>query len=205
MKVKVTFTEEVLGSQPDPETWAKYLGSKSADAEKLQEEAAALPAEELMEKGTTTFYRFANKPALMDYQIKGFFKEACSMMSRVPDSISKELKAFKKIIDGLVMVYPRFIPLQGEVEVKPVDDMGQCPRPMRGQTPQGERVSLVNSETVPAGTQCEFEVKCLDPKHEKYVREWLNYGQFKGIGQWRNSGKGRFTWEEIEEAKSAKK
>ena len=28
-------------------------------------------------------------------------------------------------------------------------------------------------------------------------REWLDYGRVRGIGQWRNSGKGRFTWEEI--------
>lgn len=29
------------------------------------------------------------------------------------------------------------------------------------------------------------------------VREWLDYGMLRGLGQWRNSGKGRFTWEEI--------
>ena len=29
------------------------------------------------------------------------------------------------------------------------------------------------------------------------VREWMKYGRHKGIGQWRNSGKGRFTFEEI--------
>ena len=34
---------------------------------------------------------------------------------------------------------------------------------------------------------------------EALVREWLDYGAYSGIGQWRNSGKGRFTWEEIAE------
>jgi len=34
----------------------------------------------------------------------------------------------------------------------------------------------------------------MDDGHEKLLREWLDYGQFKGIGQWRNSGKGRFEW-----------
>lgn len=29
------------------------------------------------------------------------------------------------------------------------------------------------------------------------VREWLDYGALKGMGQWRNSGRGRFVWEEI--------
>lgn len=27
--------------------------------------------------------------------------------------------------------------------------------------------------------------------------EWLDYGELRGIGQWRNSGKGRFKWHDI--------
>lgn len=67
-------------------------------------------------------------------------------------------------------------------------------RPLRAQTAQGERVSLVNSEEIPAGRTCEFDVILLDDSHEKVVREWLDYGILRGIGQWRNSGKGRFTY-----------
>jgi hypothetical protein len=33
-----------------------------------------------------------------------------------------------------------------------------------------------------------------------YVEEWLDYGCLRGLGQWRNSGKGRFFWERIDEA-----
>lgn len=29
------------------------------------------------------------------------------------------------------------------------------------------------------------------------VREALDYARLKGIGQWRNSGRGRATWEEV--------
>jgi hypothetical protein len=29
------------------------------------------------------------------------------------------------------------------------------------------------------------------------VKEWLDYGELRGLGQWRNSGKGKFKWEEI--------
>lgn len=29
------------------------------------------------------------------------------------------------------------------------------------------------------------------------VREWLDYGALRGLFQWRNSGKGRFEWEEV--------
>jgi hypothetical protein len=30
-----------------------------------------------------------------------------------------------------------------------------------------------------------------------FVRRWLDYGALFGLGQWRTSGHGRFTWEEL--------
>ena len=39
----------------------------------------------------------------------------------------------------------------------------------------------------------------LDESLEDVVRECLDYGQLRGLAQWRNSGKGRFAWEEITE------
>ena len=73
--------------------------------------------------------------------------------------------------------------------------MAECQRPLRAQTAQGERVSLANSEEIPAGSSCQFEVLCMDDSHEAAVMEWLEYGRLRGLGQWRNSGKGRFTYE----------
>lgn len=72
-----------------------------------------------------------------------------------------------------------------------------CERPLRASTPQGERVSIAKSESVPAGSTAEFEIECLDPGLEAMVRECLNYGTKRGLGQWRNSGKGRYEWEEL--------
>lgn len=40
----------------------------------------------------------------------------------------------------------------------------------------------------------------MNPKDAETVREWLDYGQLRGLFQWRNSGKGRFVWEEVEDA-----
>lgn len=57
---------------------------------------------------------------------------------------------------------------------------------------------IAKSETVPAGSTIEFEVECLDPKLEDMVRECLNYGRMRGIGQWRNSGKGTYLWDELD-------
>ena len=36
----------------------------------------------------------------------------------------------------------------------------------------------------------------LDDGLEPALREWLDYGRRRGIGQWRNSGKGSFEWRE---------
>ena len=77
--------------------------------------------------------------------------------------------------------------------------MGVCQRPLRGQTPQGERIALASSESIPAGATMEFTITCMLDNQEAAIREWLDYGKWRGIGQWRNSGKGRFTWEEIKD------
>lgn len=72
-----------------------------------------------------------------------------------------------------------------------------------GSSPSNEELLatyiIAKSESVPAGATAEFEIECLDPKLEDMVRECLDYGAKRGFGQWRNSGKGRFEWEEIKE------
>ena len=127
------------------------------------------------------------------YQIRGFFKEACAALKNVPDTISKEIKAYKKMIDGRVFVSPRqiLVDLHGM-------KLDSCQRPLRASTAQGERISLANSEVIPAGSTIEFTVECLVEKDIEAVKEWLEYGVYKGLGQWRNSGKGRFEVEYIE-------
>ena len=54
---------------------------------------------------------------------------------------------------------------------------------------------MANSEEIPAGSSAVFSVRLLDEGHEKLVVEWLDYGKLRGLGQWRNSGKGRFSYE----------
>lgn len=70
-----------------------------------------------------------------------------------------------------------------------------------GSTPAKEdllRDYIAKSETVPEGSTIEFEIQCLDPALEDAVVECLDYGALRGLSQWRNSGKGRFTWERID-------
>ena len=197
LKVRLTFTEDVLGTaNADKNVHSEFIASKAPNAPSREEEVKALGAEEVERKEMTVFPRMENgSPMFWDYQIKGFFKDTCSALSRCKgEDYSKEscgMKAYKKIIDGCIFPQPR------KIEIHMNGEMGNCQRPLRAQTAQGERVALANSEAVPAGSWIEFKVVCLSDAYEKAVREWLNYGQFKGIGQWRNSGMGRFTWEEI--------
>lgn len=205
MKVKITFLEPVLGTWPNNKNIAEeFIASKAPDASTIEEEIAALGIDAVTEKGKTVFPRNeAGEPVLYDYQVKGFFKDACGMLRRVGGkdektgkkkaaNLSGKLTAYKSVIDGLIFVQPRMIPIQVNGEIR------DCQRPLRAQTMQGERVSLANSEEIPEGSSAEFEVICLEKEHEAVVQEWLDYGILRGIGQWRNSGKGRFTYEIID-------
>lgn len=194
MKIKITFIEPILGTWPaDPDVARNYIASKAPDAATIEDEIAASSVDDVVEKGMTVFPRNEAGPVLYDYQIKGFFKDACSMLARVKNTKSSKIKAYKKIIDGLIFPEPRMIPIEINGEI------GNCQRPLRAQTAQGERVSLANSEEIPAGSTATFSVRLLDPSHEDLIVEWLNYGELRGIGQWRNSGKGRFTYELLPE------
>ena len=196
LHVKVTYIEELLGTaSANPEIHSEFIASKAPDAPRIEEEVEALGAVAVEEKAMTVFPRFDNgTPFLWDYQWKGFFKDSCGMLRRAGGYKSKNLKAYKKEIDGLVFVEPRKIPL----ELPPRGFVGDCQRPLRASTAQGDRVALAHSETVPAGTTQEFDIVLMKPELEPYVIEWLDYGRYHGTGQWRNSGKGRFEYEIVE-------
>ena len=193
IKFRLTFTEPILGtSAANEDIYRDFIGGKAPDAARLEEEVAALGVDAVAEKGMTVFPKLDDgTPFLYDYQIKGFFKGACGGLRRASRSASAKLKAYKKEIDMLIFPQPRCIPLLFDGEIQ------TCQRPLRAQTMQGERVSLAMSEEVPAGAVIEFSVICLRDDLVDFVREWLDYGSLSGIGQWRNSGKGRFRWEEL--------
>ena len=195
LKVRITLTEPMLGTAPnDPEIYSKFIASKSPDAKSREEEIAAVGVEEYEDKQITVFRRDAEgNPIIYDYLIKGFFKNACSALREVAGTKSNKLTSYKKKIDGLVFVTPRQIainfPEGGEMTI--------CQRPLRAQTAQGERIALASSEQVPAGSTIECTIRCFNKTMAAAVVEWLDYGQYNGLGQWHNSGMGRFTWEDI--------
>ena len=132
-KIELTFTEPLLGTVPlNREMYADYIASKVNGAGALDEVETI---EEATEKGTTGFHRQDGKPAIYDYAVKGMFKDAAGMLRRVPGMASSRITAYKKIIDGLVFVTPRLIPLTVAGELSILE------RPLRAETAQGERVS----------------------------------------------------------------
>lgn len=196
LKVKVTFDEEVLGTAcGNPEVHKEYIASNAPDALSMKEEVEAIGTEEVFEKSMTVFPRENGKPFVFDYQWKGAFKDAFASLKKVPGTACSKIRAYKKEIDGLIFVFPRkiFIDFNNNDE-----NVGICQRPLRASTPQGERVALASSETVPEGSSMTFTIKMLTDEHEAAVLEALDYGCLRGFGQWRNSGKGRFHYEILE-------
>ena len=191
LKVKVIFDEEVLGTaSANPDIHREFIANNGPDAMTIAEEVAAIGAENVFEKGMTVFPRDdKGNPIVWNYQWKGFFKDACGALKRLPGSECGKIKAYKKEIDGLVFINPRKIPITVNGEI------GICQRPLRAQTAQGERVALVSSESVPAGSSMTFDIQLMLDAHEKMVMECLEYGRLRGFGQWRNSSKGIFHYE----------
>lgn len=193
MKVRLTFIEEVLGSSPSSEKiYSEYIASKAPDSLDTEDEIEAIGNEE-DNKGVTVFPKQDGKPGVWDYQVKGAFKDACGGLSRIKTTESAKIKAYKKeVIDKLIFVEPRFAPYKVNGE------LGICERPLRTSGATGERTALAASETLPAGSSVEFTILLFDEKLEPAVREWLDYGKYSGFGQWRNSGKGRHLWDELD-------
>jgi len=203
MKVKLTFTEECLGTKAaNKDIFKDFIASKHPSGTPQHDELEN--AEHREEAGTTIFHRENDLPGVYDYQIKGFLKDACGSMNRADkeerksgDKFLEKLTAYKTKIDGCIFVTPRFIPFIVQTGTTERVLLGICERPLKADTAQGPRVSLCRSETVPVGTSLVFDVRIMAKELKPYVYMLFDYGALRGLGQWRNSGKGRFTWEEI--------
>ena len=199
MKVRIKFTNTILGTKPaDPEIHSRFVASKAPDAKTIAQELAAHEAsvEDVEERTKTIFHKMEDgTPFIEAYQVKGFFKEAARTLKKVPGTLTSKTTAYLKKVDNFIFVSPDNLALWMPIDLDLTAT--DCQRPLRASTPQGERVALAHSEEAPAGTTIEFTVMCLIDGDLDLVREWLDYGALKGMGQWRNSGRGRFEWEEI--------
>lgn len=185
-KLKVTFTEPVLGTQTVKSVAIEFLQSKAREQGiDVEDEVATLP--DILERGTTVFHKLDGKPIFYDYHVRGFLKES----GRIQNG-ARNVKNLRSKIDNFVFVRPRRILLnvpEGAPET-------YNERPLRAETAQGPRVALARSEELPIGTWFECYIESLnDVIGEDLLRDLLDYGSRKGFGQWRNASWGRFTYE----------
>jgi len=184
--VRLTFTSELLGTiSKDKDVYTKFIQKNILDNNGSDE----LDTIEDVSTIGTGFHMLEGNPLIYDYVIKGFFKDACSMLRRASDTASSKLPSFKKVIDGLVFPLPRRILIDTHGS-----DLGNLERPLRAQTAKGERVALAKSDTCPIGSTLDFELRILGGVTEKLLKEWLDYGSLRGLGQWRNAGYGTFDY-----------
>jgi len=204
IEVTIELLEEMLGTaNADAKIHEDYIASKAPDAKSREEEVAALGADAVVEKSKTIFPKEDGKPFVYSYQVRGFFKAAAGFLQRCKGekfaAHTNKIKAYKKVIDGCIFVEPRKI----MIEMPEGTEIGDCQRPLRAQTAQGERVALANSESVPEGSRMTFTIEIDNEAYTDAVLEWLAHGSKNGLGQWRNSGKGRFKIVDIKEIKDA--
>ncbi len=186
--LKIFFNQPPLGTQPNKPVATKYIMSKAAD------EAGELPPDELqtvpqqLEDMTTGFHRADGKIIFYDYQLRGFLKYA----GKVNNGKDGCPKALKSKVNDLVFVRPRQI----EVQYSQNSTISYLERPLRAETPQGPRTSVIRSEQLPEGAFIECELHVLgDEISEATLRKLLVYGEYQGLGQWRNAGHGAFRYE----------
>lgn len=204
LKVRVSGTDPILGSIPrNKELYTKYIATKAAST--ANEGKAKGDVENVVDAndGTTGFYRdLHNYPVLKGYQFKGFLKEA-----------AKALKGQLKLgtpaskIDNFVFVKERDIPLFREDGSRIEEPDGFLERPLRAETMQGPRVSLAKSEIINPSWVFEITLEVIaNEKTAKspavdadLVKSLLDYGERKGLLQWRNARYGCFTYEILDE------
>lgn len=221
--ITIDFLTPILGTIPkDRKVFETHIQSKAADkgeghgglsADELKAEVESI--EEVEERGTTGFFtNAAGTPYLFDYQIKGFFKEVGNTLKG-----DKQLNvtALKSKIDQYVFIRDRRNPFIPGESMSPCEsDMdelivwapqnghgyrqGTIERPLRAETAKGPRVSLARSDVL-GNVALSFGLVVFNSPaiNGKLLQDILAYGQFKGTGQWRNGGWGRFTVRSFDE------
>lgn len=204
-RVRLKGISPILGSiSPDKEIYTKFIVTKTESIEEykraLEDEESVLDTKEKY----TCFYRDKEgNPILKDYQIKGFLKESAKALRGTFDVLGSGVTSQGKI-DNLIFIKGVNISLTRDgKKIKIPDDFLE--RPLRAMTMQGPRVSLAKSELIDEGWECEFEIQFLNDvsggKSKTYtweiIEKLFEYGELKGLLQWRNGGYGRFTFEWI--------
>ena len=194
LKVELTFTTNILGSQPkNQDVVDSYIKTRAKGKETADEFASPLSDDLINEKESKAWTGFQEEngfPFIMDYAVKGFLKHS--------GNVQKEhlsIKALRSKIDDLVFVTPRKIFFDKPILKEPFQ------RPLRAMTMQGPRVTLVKSDIVEEGAKITFWINVPIPCEitKDKMLKILSFGEYTGIGQFRNGGFGKFTYKILEE------
>jgi len=183
----VTITD-MLGTIPkDRNVYENHVMDQAkTEMEKARaaEDAEHVPAMDVETRGWTGFYEDEEgRPILMNYQFKGFLKNAANVLKK-----SLGLTNARSHMNDECFVYPR-----QQIICEKVEAIFE--RPLRAMTAQGPRVSVMRSDVILAGKELNFTLKLLKEStiKEKHLLEILDYGTEQGLLQWRNAGYGAFT------------
>jgi len=220
MEIEQYNLEDWLGTNSlDPDIHARHVLDKVTDEAARQRELDSLPKEEAMEqvekKGMTVFYRRPEDKVLYikNHMIKGFLKasgdalrvEANKETTRTkPEEGAEKPKGKGTIwgsidgkIDDNITVYPNELVIC-DVDGKPkLDGDGFLVRSLRAQTLQGPRVTVVKSEILSPLSRIRYTLfwPSNGPVNKDMLVKMLDRGEiYFGLGQWRSSGKGKFTY-----------
>lgn len=195
--VKIKLLEPMLGTLPLQESiWESYMAGKmtkqakkdglsaSEIKERIEADLDCLPDELDTAKGLTGFLRnAAGEPVVNDYFIKGFFKSAAHCLKQYGTT-----KQLQDKVRKYLFITPRQI-----VVGKPDEELAVVERPLRAQTPQGERTAIARSQAIPAGREIAFRITVLQEMlTDDLVKGLLEYGSFMGLGQFRSGSYGQF-------------
>ena len=179
------FSKFVLSKYPDPDDKDDLDLASEKDMQKQEEKSTSI----LDGTGQTGFHTDPDGIYLLDYHIKGFLKESGNILKEI-----LKIKALRSKIDNFVFVKPRYIWLAEKPD-------GVLERSIRVNTARGPRVGLTKSDFVRRDTEIDIEIVLLDHKEIKWsvIEQLLDYGQLKGIGQWRNGSWGSFIWKRTDD------
>lgn len=201
LELELTNIYPMLGTvSANPNITSEYIASLAPNAEKKKEEIERIGLQEYEEKQKTVFLRDTDgTPVISEHMIRGFLKNAAQAMNQVSGSKTKSLKAHTKAITRSIFIKERFIRIN--VDPKEIKTNQRPLRISNGPGSGSERVALAYSEEIPAGKTMRFTMYVLEESLLPYVKEWLDYGVFCGLGQWRNASYGKFVWTAINEVK----
>lgn len=191
--LRIYFNDEILATCGTNEYFVTAIAKaeEAAAIKKAGDEYEDIPEED---RPVTVFPRNEEgQPFIYDYLIKGFIKNAAKAFNNLGKD--EKLTSYKSKIDGGVFIEPRELVLN----LPEGKELGMCARPLRASTMQGERVTIAKSESAPAGTFLECYIKVMNPEIKKKLFDYLDYGYYNGLGQWHNSGKGKFSYEILED------